>query len=199
MTRSSSQLVLFDIDGTLTTTDTMFAFAGFAAGKVRLFGALGLVSPVLVGMKLGLVDRGRAKGLLLRVCFAGLQKAALEAAAERFAAEHFPGLLRPGARECLQAHVDAGETVLLVSASLDLWLTPIAALLGVPLISTRSAWAGDRFVGLSGPNCRGPEKVQRVQAHLDPAGFDRVVAYGDSSGDREMLAMADEGHFQPFR
>lgn len=198
MTRSP-QLVLFDVDGTLTRADTMFAFAVFAAGKVRLFLSLWLVSPVLVGMKLGLVDRGRAKGLLLRVCFAGIAQATLQQAAARFAVERLPGLLRPGAPEQVQAHLDAGNRVLLVSASLDLWLAPIADALGVGLISTEAAWTGGRFVGLAGANCRGPEKVRRIREQLDLADFSRSIAYGDSSGDTEMLAMADDAHFQPFR
>jgi len=199
MPGSPSQLVLFDVDGTLTHADTMFAFASSAAGRLRLLAALCLVSPVLVGMKLGLVDRGRAKGLLLRVCLAGIDRATLQAAAARFATERLPQLLRRGAREQVQAHLDAGDRVLLVSASLDLWLAPIAAALGVGLISTEAAWEGDRFVGLAGPNCRGPEKVRRIREQLSPDDFARSIAYGDSSGDREMLAMADESHFQPFR
>jgi len=199
MSSPSPRLVLFDVDGTLTNTDTMFAYAGCAAGKARLYLALWLISPVLVGMKLGIVDRGRAKGMLLRVCFAGIGQATLTAAAQRFADDRLPHLLRPGAREQVQAHLDAGDRVLLVSASLDLWLAPIAVALGVPLISTEAAWEKDRFVGLAGPNCRGSEKVNRIRAALNPADYTRIIAYGDSSGDREMLAMADEGHFQPFR
>jgi HAD superfamily hydrolase (TIGR01490 family) len=193
------QLVLFDVDGTLTRSDTMFSFAMFVAGKGRLFLALWLVSPVLVGMKLGLVDRGRAKGLLLRVCFGGITQSALQQAAARFAVERLPSLLRPGAPEQVKAYLDAGDRVLLVSASLDLWLAPIAEALGVGLISTEAAWKNGRFVGLAGVNCRGPEKVRRILERLDLADFSRSIAYGDSSGDREMLAMADEGHFQPFR
>ena len=199
MSPSSPRLVLFDVDGTLTHADTMFAFASFAAGRGRLFLALWLVSPVLVGMKLGLVDRGLAKGLLLRVCFAGIEQATLEDAAVRFADERLPQLLRPGAREQVQAYLEAEDRVLLVSASLDLWLAPVAAALGVALISTEAAWSGGRFVGLAGPNCRGPEKVRRIRAQLDPADYAQSIAYGDSSGDREMLDMVDEGHFQPFR
>lgn len=199
MTHSPSPLVLFDVDGTLTNADTMFAFAVFSAGKLRLLLALWLVSPVLVGMKLGLVDRGLAKGVLLRVCFAGIDQATLQHAAARFATERLPQLLRPGAREQIEEYRAAGARVVLVSASLDLWLTPIAEALGVALISTEAAWSGERFVGLAGPNCRGPEKVRRIQAQLDPADYAHCIAYGDSSGDREMLAMADEAHFQPFR
>jgi len=193
------QLILFDVDGTLTNTDTMFEYAGHAAGRARLMLAMVLTSPVLVGMRLGLFDRGWSKGLMLRVCFAGMRQETLVAAAEQLAAERLPALLRLGAREAVQAYLEAGDRVILVSASLDLWLKPIAAALGTELICTCTAWSGGRFAGLDGPNCRGAEKERRVRQQVDTDNYRRVIAYGDSSGDRELLAMADEGHFQPFR
>ena len=67
------------------------------------------------------------------------------------------------------------------------------------MVATRARWDGDHFAGLEGANCRGPEKVRRVRALVDLEVFDRVWAYGDSSGDRELLAIADEPSFRPFR
>jgi phosphatidylglycerophosphatase C len=48
---------------------------------------------------------------------------------------------------------------------------------------------------LDGPNCRGPEKVTRLHEWLGDRSTVNVVAYGDSAGDREMLADADEAHW----
>ena len=42
---------------------------------------------------------------------------------------------------------------------------------------------------LVGRNCRGPEKVARLREHFG-RNVTLAAAYGDSSGDREMLAMA---------
>lgn len=190
-------LALFDIDGTLTTADTMFAFARHAVGQGRVLLALVVCLPWLVLMKLGLADRGTVKGRLLAVAFAGRSREELEEAAESFARTAFPLLLRPRGLDAIQTHREAGDRILLVSASLDLWLAPWARLQGLELLCTPTRWERGRFMGLAGPNCRGGEKVERVLAHLDerPA---RVVAYGDSSGDIEMLAWADEGHLKPF-
>ena len=51
---------------------------------------------------------------------------------------------------------------------------------------------------LEGANCRGPEKVARLRAAL---GVDvrLEAAYGDSDGDREMLALADDAGLRVFR
>jgi len=44
------------------------------------------------------------------------------------------------------------------------------------------------------PNCYGQEKVRRILTlHPDRSAY-HLTAYGDSRGDREMLAFADEAH-----
>jgi len=48
-----------------------------------------------------------------------------------------------------------------------------------------------------GPNCRGPEKVARLQAEFGPD-VRLTAAYGDTSGDREMLQIADEAGYRVF-
>ena len=61
-------------------------------------------------------------------------------------------------------------------------------------------------------NCYGAEKVCRITEALsasqtadtgDKTFLDRslyeIEAFGDSRGDKEMLAFADQGHYKPFR
>jgi phosphatidylglycerophosphatase C len=52
---------------------------------------------------------------------------------------------------------------------------------------------------LDGPNCRGTEKVVRLHewlgAHVGGRTAVELIAYGDSSGDRELLADADIAHW----
>lgn len=192
-------LALFDIDGTLTHADTMFAYVRHVVGLPWMLLGLALLSPMLVLARLGLIDRGAAKGAMLRFFLGRRDKPALEAAAEDFKNTVLKGVVRPAGLERLRAHQAEGHRVFLVSASLDLWLAPWARDLGVPLLATPTRWESGRFAGLGGPNNRGPEKVARVRAVVRPEDFARIVAYGDSSGDREMLALADEGHMKPFR
>jgi phosphoserine phosphatase len=51
---------------------------------------------------------------------------------------------------------------------------------------------------LSGRNCYGPEKVERLEEVLGKLDNYLVYAYGDSKGDRELLAVADHGFFRHF-
>jgi phosphatidylglycerophosphatase C len=43
---------------------------------------------------------------------------------------------------------------------------------------------------MAGANCRGLEKARRVQEAIDTTEFE-VWAYGDTSGDQALLALAD--------
>lgn len=49
------------------------------------------------------------------------------------------------------------------------------------------------------PNCYGPEKVRRIEAVWPHREQYDVSAFGDSRGDKEMLAYADQAYFKPFR
>ena len=80
-------------------------------------------------------------------------------------------------------------------------MAPFARRLGAEgLLGTEMAFdSQDRVTGaFVGPNCRGEEKVRRLKAAY---GQDMVLtaAYGDTSGDAEMLAMAREAGFRVFR
>lgn len=192
-------LALFDFDGTITTRDTMFAFVWHARGRLR--GVLGLVwlSPILVAYRVGLVANDRAKVALLRWFFGGESRATMEAWGRTFA-DVIDGDVRPGARERLAWHREQGHDVVVVSASLDVWLAPWAERNGLRLLCTTGRFAEDAFTGeLAGPNCNGAEKETRIRAALDLDTYESVFGYGDSEGDAEMLGLADEMWFKPFR
>jgi phosphatidylglycerophosphatase C len=92
-------------------------------------------------------------------------------------------------------HLERGHGVVVVSASPSIYLEPLAERLGFDaVLATRLEVDGSgRITGrMLGGNCRGPEKVARLEGWL--AGrAPRVYAYGNSSGDRELLARADVG------
>jgi HAD superfamily phosphoserine phosphatase-like hydrolase len=86
-----------------------------------------------------------------------------------------------------------GSKVLIVSASIDNWVQPFFpsfTIVGTQIEVIDGLLTG-RFLT---PNCYGQEKVRRILAlHPDRSDY-HLIAYGDSRGDREMLAFADEAH-----
>ena len=79
----------------------------------------------------------------------------------------------------------------MISASPDVYVAPLAPLLGFDTAyATRLEVADGRITGRRlGANVRGAEKARLLNLHLgdEPA---RIWAYGNSSGDVDMLALA---------
>ena len=186
------QVFVFDFDGTLTTRDTLIAFIRYACGTPRfLFGFL-LHAPLLVLMKLRLYPNGKAKQRVFTWFFKGMPVEAFDALCQDFANTH-RHLLRPDVVRVLEQALAEGSEVLIVSASIDNWVQPFFP--SVTVLGTQIEVADGRLTGrFLTPNCYGQEKVRRILAlHPDRADY-HLTAYGDSRGDREMLAFADEAH-----
>jgi HAD superfamily phosphoserine phosphatase-like hydrolase len=94
-------------------------------------------------------------------------------------------------------HIERGDDVWIVTASMRDWVAGWADRYGVPVIGTEFEVENGMLTGrLATPNCRGREKVVRIRQAVDINRYSKVFAYGDSSGDREMLAMADEAVYR---
>lgn len=191
-----STVAAFDVDGTLTTRDCVVPFMRRVTGARRIVPRLGVrpdqLIPVLAGR-----DRDRLKALAAAAAFRGLRYDDLCAAGALFAETVHERWMRRDTLKSLERHRDHGDRTVLVSASFEVYLRPLAALLGVDDVLATRLDVRDGIItgGLDGPNCRGPEKVVRLHEWLGDRSAVRVVAYGDSAGDREMLADADEAHW----
>ena len=185
-------IFVFDFDGTLTTRDTLIAFIRYACGTHRfLFGFL-LHAPLLVLMKLRLYPNGKTKQRIFSWFFRGMPLEAFDALCQGFAHTH-RHLLRSDTVRALQQAQGEGAEVLIVSASIDNWVQPFFP--SVTVLGTQIEVIDGRLTGrFLTPNCYGQEKVRRILALHPVRSSYRLTAYGDSRGDRELLAFADEAH-----
>lgn len=190
----------FDLDGTLTRRDTLMAFGRFLLGEAAWVLSMLHFLPDALAFRAGLIGRQEAKERLLCRWIGGRESEAVYARGEAFGQQVLPGLLRPQGLARLRWHRAQGHRCFLVSASLDVWLRGWAASEGLELICSRAEVAAGRTTGkLAGLNCHGPEKVRRLQAVLEGQEVAYAYAYGDSQGDKELLAWASEAHWRPFR
>lgn len=192
-------IVAFDFDGTLTVRDSFNAFLAWRSGPLRL--AVGLVRLIPAALRyLADRDRGRIKAAAVRTLLRGIPRQHLADEAERFARSHAARLFRPDAVEAWKAERASGAVVGIVTASPDLVVEPFARRLGADfLLGTRLRFdAEGRVAGaLDGENCRGAEKVRRLRERFGPD-VRLSAAYGDTAGDREMLAIAERRGFRVF-
>jgi phosphatidylglycerophosphatase C len=182
----------FDFDGTLTTSDSLSGFLARAVGRPRLAGTLAARGPAMAWAYAARGGRDAAKAALLAPLLRGRPLAALEEVGTRYADELVPRI-RPGMASRVAWHRDQGHRLVIVSASLEVYLEPVGRRLGFDaVLATALEVDGEgRLTGrLRGLNCRGEEKAARLRQWLD-GGPAEIWAYGDSRGDRELLAMAD--------
>ena len=190
-------VAVFDFDGTLTRRDTLLPFLRRTRGASRTSIALLANSMVLArGLVAGDDQRDAGKEAVLRHLLAGQDVEELQAAATVFADVVIKRRLNPPVLERVRSHQAEGHELVIVTASPELYVGTIGERLGFhAVLGTRLETDGNgRLTGrLQGRNCRGAEKVERLQAWLGVADA-TVYAYGDSAGDRQLWDFADHAY-----
>ena len=188
-----SRYAFFDFDGTLIRGDSFRIFARFAVGKPAFIKALIFSSPWIIGWKLGAISNSDAKEHLFGKLFKGMPYADFQRYGEAFS-KVIESRIKPDTVRRLREHVDAGDTVAIVTASMAEWVAPWAAGKGVdillttlPEIDSATGLLTGRFLSA---NCHGAEKVRRIAERFGSLKNAEVWAYGDSAGDEAMMSVA---------
>jgi phosphatidylglycerophosphatase C len=150
--------------------------------------------PASLGYAFGGRDRGLLKSRAIRAVMAGDARTLVAGWAEQFVADLKPrGAFRAAGLDVLEAHRGAGDRLVLLSASPDLYVPLIGRLLGFErTVCTEIRWNGERLDGvLQTANRHGAEKVrclERLRADYPHA---PVTAYGNSLSDIPHLALVE--------
>lgn len=175
----------FDFDKTLTAGDTLFPYLLYLR-KTKIISRAQLGKAMLAGLLyiLGLLDERRAKQMALSFV-RDLPQAVLEQSGRAFLRS-----LRifEGAKEEIAVLRARGLRIVVVSASCDIYMQYIRDVLPVDdLLCTRVEH------GVVQENCKGREKVRRIQEFLAQQGEELDAglscAYGDSRGDLHMMSL----------
>lgn len=189
----------FDFDVTITTKDTFVPFLILAFGMWPTFLAFTKLAFDGLLVLIRLSSRDQFKEKIVRKLFEG---ESVERLAEvgRVHAKAIRSLVRPMAEQRIAWHKTRGHRLVMVSASLSLYLEPIARELGFDdLLCTRLSHNNGVFDGsLEGKNCRALEKIIKLKTLLGGLSGVELHAYGDSAGDREMLEAANHPHWRAF-
>lgn len=197
----------FDFDGTLTRGDSLIPFLARGLGWPRLLLALAQCAPWLLAYALRVVPNHVAKASLLDVTLRDRSRAELGEWTRQWMALDLPQQWNPWALAQLQAHQQAGRCCVMVSASPDVYLTRVAEQLGFDAVvctemEIMGRGADAHLTGrMRTPNCHGEQKVVRLQAWLNQQLGTHSVryqvhsAYGDTSGDLPMLALAEQAWY----
>ena len=201
---SQRRVAAFDFDGTLTTRDTLVPFLYRVSGPRQFATATAKLGIKGSLRRIPITDRDHVKELMIRELLGGRQEADLRALGQEYATEILAKRMNDAVLQRLRNHVDRGDEVLFVSASLVYYLDPIAELLDVDAVIAVEPRSADGTLdgSLTHPNVRAQQKAIRLsewlsandhsdgpgELHESPV---ELWAYGNSSGDHELLDMAD--------
>lgn len=182
----------FDFDGTLIDHDTLLPLLYHLKGGRKVSLALFRLIPLIFLYLIGQSGRQELKEALLAYMMGGDSFEQVRQQSETFVDEKVLIDLVPSMVERLKWHQAEGHLCLLISANIDVLADPVGRALHFDhVISSKLEVVGGRITGrLIGKNCRGQEKVERLTKLLGPLDKITLYAYGDSAGDKELLAAA---------
>jgi phosphatidylglycerophosphatase C len=190
-------LALFDFDHTISFKDSFGDFTRYVVGPSKFRLGIACLLPVVVGFMFGIIRAWRAKELMIIYFFGGRDAAEFEQLADTYARQRLPQIVRPIALERILAHRKAGDTVVVVTASNDIWIKGWCEDQGIDLIATKTEIRDGCITGrFSTKYCSGKEKVRRIKERYDLSKFDRIYAYGDNPADKPMLKLAHEKYYR---
>ncbi|MBM9518262.1 HAD-IB family hydrolase [Desulforhopalus vacuolatus] len=201
MEQPARPLALFDFDGTLTSRDS-FALFLIKTRPLRFYLAGIRFLPQILLFFVRRYPNQNLKERFLNFLLAGMHKDELKNRAATFVKEEIPAIMRPQAEVTIKKLLADKTRVVVVTASPRLLVEPWCRKMGIEILGTELDFADSIFTGrIDGLNCRGEEKVRRINKLLDLKRYAPIDVYGDSSGDLAMLDLTSTSHqhFKPFR
>ncbi|MCG2609827.1 HAD-IB family phosphatase [Acinetobacter sp. SM34] len=189
--KKNKNLALFDFDGTLCTKDSFTGFIFYALSKRHIVKQGIKILPWIQAYYLNAYPAHAMRSKLFRAMFSNANAPKLQQSAQKYAASLMTQLNHP-LLEQLKQHQALGDDVVLVSASVDVYLKHVCTLLNIDLICTQTEQVNEVYTGqYTTPDCSSEQKRQRIleKYHLDD--YAVIYAYGNSREDDEMLAMAN--------
>lgn len=185
-------IAVFDFDGTITKKDTLFDFIAFAKGRLKLYTGLIYLSPILILYKLSVISNEKAKEIMFSHFFKGDSYNSFKELGKKYAIR-IEQLMYQDTKKELEKYIKDETKILIISASIKEWIAPWALQRGIQVIATNIDVKHDKITGkFSSRNCYGIEKVNRLKKEYPDRKNYYLVAYGDSSGDKELLEYADK-------
>ncbi len=191
-------LALFDFDGTITYCDTFSPFLKKAVPpSKKLYVGKALLIPFMLGYKTGLISSSSVRKKAIYFGLKGLSYNTLKEIGKQHANEFLHKVIRQNALDRINWHIANGDRVIVVSASLDLYLKHWCDSLNLELICNKLTVNSNIVTGeYQGNDCCSAEKVRRIQSIVCLADYNKIYAYGDTKEDKELLAIADEKYYR---
>ena len=191
------RLALFDLDNTLLAGDSDHGWGEFMVAQ-------GLVNRDEYGTRNDAFYQDYLAGSLDMVAYAEfalaplMQREATELSIihKKFMQTTVIPMIAPKTQALLKQHREAGDVLVIITATNDFITAPIAEHLGIPhLIATPTEVINGRYTGkLSGAPCFKAGKIDKLNHWMSLNGYsiEGACFYSDSHNDLPLLALVDE-------
>lgn len=187
--KKNKNLAFFDFDGTLCKKDSFTGFI-FSVLKKRHIIWRGLkILPWITAYYLKIYPAHRMRPKLYLAMFKDSDAEEILQLAQDYA-QQLMLKLNPKLLEQLRQHQELGHEVVLVSASLDLYLKPVCRYLNIDLICSEVELKAGKMTGFyQTPDCSNEQKKNRVLEKYNLDDYAEIYAYGNSEEDEKMLRL----------
>jgi HAD superfamily hydrolase (TIGR01490 family) len=188
--KKNKNLALFDFDGTLCKKDSFTGFIFYALSKRHIVKQGIKILPWIQAYYLNAYPAHAMRSKLFRAMFSNADVLELQQIAQDYAASLMSQLSHPLLKQ-LRQHQALGDDVVLVSASVDVYLQHVCNLLSIDLICTQTEQVNNIYTGqYITPDCSSEQKKLRILEKYSLDHYSVIYAYGNSVEDREMLGLA---------
>ena len=190
-THKTINLALFDFDGTLYPKDSFTGFIFYTLSKRHIVKKGFKILPWIQAYYLKLYPAHAMRPRLFQSMFKGIAANFLQNLAQEYAQQLIQNLDQELLQQ-LRLHQQNGDRVVLVSASIDLYLVPICEFLNIELICTATEIKNGLLTGhYSSEDCSCEQKKLRILQQYNLEDYQYIYAYGNSEEDLDMLSLAD--------
>ena len=192
--KKNKNLAFFDFDGTLCKKDSFTGFIFYALSKRHIAKQGIKILPWIQAYYLNVYSAPAMRSRLFRAMFSNANALELQQMAREYATS-LMSQLNLSLLKQLKQHQALGDDVVLVSASVDVYLKHVCELLNIDLICTHTEQVNNIYTGqYTTPDCSSEQKRQRILEKYHLTDYAVIYAYGNSHEDQEMLALADHGY-----
>jgi len=181
-------VAFFDFDNTITFKDSFIEFIKFTKGKHKLIGCILLNSPFIILYYLKCYSNKKLKERFFSFFFKNCLKSELDKKGSIFSKNHLSKLCYTSALRLIQWHKEQGHEVYILTASSRIWLNDWCTENGLLLIATEFETINGKYTGkITGKNCYGKEKENRIKDLFEDYNFEESYGYGNDNSDKFFL------------
>lgn len=190
--QKNKNLALFDFDGTLCNKDSFTGFFFYTLPKRHIIKRGIKIIPWIVTYYAKLYPAHLMRPKLFQAMLKNMSTTQIEPIALEYAQYILKENLNTELYQQLKYHQILGDDIVLVSASVDVYLQYIAKALNIDLICSTAEIKNRHYTGqYVSQDCSFQQKKLRVLEQYQLDQYQSIYAYGNSLEDLAMLDLAD--------